>query len=467
VILSLRNRIVLLTTLSLLVILVILYGTVSFMFSASLIKSVDSQLQSDAVKLKRRLRLEDTSKLQLFDPQVAASTSKAGDTAPYIIWDADKRQPLRRSSSLLRVETTIPEFQQKLPVVFTNQEFAGSEYRAYNELLLNEVDGTGRGLVLQLLHPLGDVHSEVSRLQTLFYWMTPLPLLLVVIGGWWIAGRALQPVRHFIDEVNSINAERLNDRIRITRKDELGELATAFNYLLNRIETTFQSLKRFTADAAHQLRTPLTSIRSMAEIALSRDRDKMEYREKFANVVEEVDHLLELSESLLQLARADAGLMDMNLSPTDTTELLRNWIENLAPLAEEKNIRMETNIQDNVVMGSDSVLLETILVNLLVNAINYTPDNGQIQVTLQGNHTGVDISVCDNGPGIPDDEKSRVFDRFVRLESTRQSVYGSGLGLAIVKAAVDALQGAVSVTDNMNAGSCFHVKLPNLTKTSG
>jgi heavy metal sensor kinase len=367
----------------------------------------------------------------------------------------------------VRVETGIPDFNQKLPVLFTYEEFAGTEYRTYSELLVDEITGVELGFVLQLLHPLDTVHSEISRLKALFFWTTPLPILLVILGGWWVAGRALQPVRQFIDEVNSINADRLNDRIRVSRKDELGELATAFNFLLNRIETTFQSLKRFTADAAHQLRTPLTSIRAMSEIALSRERDKSEYRDKFANVLEEVDHLLELSESLMQLARADAGLVDMNLSSVNISELLHTWIENMRPLAEEKNAQIMKDIAENMMLESDPVLLEAILINLLANAINYTPDNGQIRITLPGDETSVDIYVCDNGPGIPDEYKTRVFDRFVRLEKTRHTVYGSGLGLAIVKAAVDAHQGAIAVTDNTGGGSCFHVKLPILKKTSG
>jgi len=464
---SLRNRIVVLTTLTLLMILIILYGAVNFVFSASLINSVDHQLQSDAEQLKRKLRLDEPGRFDLFASQESAAFTRSQSGIRYIIWDANKRSLLKRSSNLLRVETTFPEYDQKHPVFLRNIEFAGVEYRSYNEHIINDSADSGRSFVLQLLHPLDAVQAEVSRLNTLFYWMTPLPVLLVVLGGWWVASLALQPVRNFISEVNSISADKLNTRVQIVRNDEIGELATAFNYLLNRIEITFQSLKRFTADAAHQLRTPLTSIRALSEVALSRDRDKQEYRDTFSNVLEEVDHLLELSDALMQLARADAGLVDMTPSSTDVSKMLNIWIENLMPLAEEKNIIIETDIRKNLSMVCYSVLVEAIIVNLLANAINYTPPGGKIQVILRIGSAGTEINVCDSGPGIPDEFKLRVFDRFVRLETTRHTVYGSGLGLAIVKAAVNAHHGSVVVTDNAEVGSCFQVILPHLKKNSG
>ena len=465
--LSLRNRIVLLTTLTLLVILIILYAAVNFMFSASLVNSVDNQLQVGAEQLKRKLRLDEPGRLELYTQPDNPGYTRSADNINYIIWDADRRRPLRRSSSLLRVETPFPNFNQKLSVVMNNLKFAGTDYRVYNEMFSNESPQSGRSLVLQLLHPLDDVYAEISRLNTLFFWMTPLPILLVVLGGWWVAGRALQPVRTFIEELNSINAEQLNTRIQIKRKDELGELAVAFNFMLNRIETTFQSLKRFTADAAHQLRTPLTSIRALSEIALSRERSKTEYVDAFGNVLEEVDHLLELSDSLMQLARADAGIVEMDTSAIDVSTLLNNWIENLMPLAEEKNISIDTSIQEGVNMECYLVLLEAIIVNLLANAINYTPGDGRIQIMLRSDSSELHINVCDSGSGIPDADKLRIFDRFVRLEKTRQTVYGSGLGLAIVRAAENAHQGTVSVGDNKPVGSCFYVSLPYLKKNSG
>jgi len=465
--LSLRNRIVLLTTMTLLVILSILYVAVNFMFSASLVNTVDNQLQAGAEQLKRKLRLDEPDRLDLYTVPDTQGYSRSSDNLNYIVWDADKRRPLRRSSSLLRVETPFPDFNQKLSVMMNNLEFAGKDYRVYNEVFASESPQSGRSLVLQLLHPLDDVHTEVSRLNTLFFWMTPLPILLVVMGGWWVAGRALQPVRNFIEELNSINADQLSTRIQVTRKDELGELALAFNFLLNRIEATFQSLKRFTADAAHQLRTPLTSIRALSEVALSRERSKTDYQDAFGNVLEEVDHLLELSDSLMQLARADAGIVDMKASPENVTALLNNWIENLMPLAEEKNIHIETRIQNEVSMYCYPVLLEAIIVNLLANAINYTPRDGRIHITLRSEGSELQMKVCDSGPGVPDEDKERIFDRFVRLERTRQTVYGSGLGLAIVRAAINAHQGTVSVSDNTPIGSCFSVSLPYLKKNSG
>jgi len=452
---------------ALLIILVILYSSVNLVFSNSLINSVDRQMLANAELLKRRLRLDEPNRLDLFSVQENSTYARSDESVHYIIWDANKRQPIRRSSNLLRVEPVFPGFELSSPTKFGYQEFAGIEYRSYHEIINSESEARGQQLVLQLLFPLDAVKAEVSRLNTLFYWMTPLPVLLVVIGGWWVAERALRPVRRFIDDLNNVNADKLNTRLQISRNDEIGELAAAFNVLLNRIEITFQSLKRFTADAAHQLRTPLTSIRALSEIALSRDREKQVYRETFSNVLEEVEHLLKLSDSLMQLARADAGIVDIKESSTNISDILNNWIENLLPLAEEKNIQINFEIKENTTLVCYAILVESIIVNLLANAINYTPNGGCIQISLHSSKNGVDLIVCDNGPGIADEFKQHIFERFVRLESTRSMAYGSGLGLAIVKSAVAAHQGSVSVNDSSGGGSCFQVTLPNLKKNSG
>jgi len=437
------------------------------MFSASLVNSVDQQLAVGAEQVKRRLRLDELQKQDIYTLQEGMSTTRTLDTVRYIIWDANRQQPLRRSSNLVRVESSLPKFNTEQTIKYNTQEFAGRLYRTYSEYLLKESSDTEPNLALQTLMPLDDVNTEVSRLKTLFYWIIPFSVLLIFVGGWWVAGRALLPVRNLINDLHSINADRLNERVNISRRDEIGEVAAAFNFLLNRIEATFLSLKRFTADAAHQLRTPLTNIRSQSEIALSRDRDKKEYRDAFGNVVEEVDHLLHLSESLLQLARADAGLIEMSPVVVELSDLVKTWVENLMPLAEEKDITLTMEVQDKLQIHSDPLLMEAILVNLLENAINYTPQQGRIHVAVRKVEQHAEIQVCDSGPGIPNSEKERIFDRFVRLEKTRQNVYGSGLGLAIVRAAMQIHQGTVTVTDNKPTGSCFKVVLPILTKSSG
>jgi heavy metal sensor kinase len=287
----------------------------------------------------------------------------------------------------------------------------------------------------------------------------PIIVILVFIFGYVLARRALSPVDVMAKRAAQITADHLNERIMIANpEDELGQLGTAFNATLARLESSFDQLRRFTADASHELRTPLTAIRSVGEVALSKGGNENYYRDTIGSMLEETNRLVD---SLLTMSRADAGRVSLHFSPVSLLELARQSASLLEVLAEEKNqsIRVEGN--DAIEVNADRTILRQALVNLIDNAVKFSPENGVIHVRVMENGANAVVEVQDNGPGIPVEHKARIFERFYRVDKARaRQEGGTGLGLSIVEWAVTVHRGTVEVDCETGAGSIFRVRLP-------
>lgn len=314
-------------------------------------------------------------------------------------------------------------------------------------------------LLVQVARPLAPYRKYQRDLTKLILWLAPIPVLLVTILSWLAAGYSLQPLRRMIDKVRGMDAQRVHPQLPIQGGDEVGELAKTFNIFFDRLEASFNALRRFTADASHELRTPLAVIRTQVEVALSRDRSAPEYRASLEAVLEELARLQHLCELLLELTRGDAGSTEIQFQHIDISALVESWLERLIPVAEEKNLRLLGSVEKDMYLYADRRLLEVVVVNLLDNALAYTPAGGQIEVALVSRN-GALLSVEDSGPGIAEADRERVFERFVRLANTRGSAHGAGLGLALVKWAVEAHGGKVHVEAGQLHGSRFVVFLP-------
>jgi heavy metal sensor kinase len=289
----------------------------------------------------------------------------------------------------------------------------------------------------------------------------PGALCLAMVGGYFLAGRLLAPVGAMASKAREITAERLSERLPVANPDdEFGRLAGVFNSTLSRLEDSFERLRRFTADASHELRTPLTAIRSVGEVALQNVLDPAACRDAIGSMLEEADRLARLADSLLILTRADSGPARLNREAVDLAALVNDVTDCLAVLAEEKGQSLTVEIVDTLTVEADRTTLRQALINLLDNAIKYTPTGGHIRVAVKRIEDKAAIEVCDSGPGIPAEHREKIFERFYRVGKDRSSeTGGAGLGLAIARWAVGINGGRIELESEEGRGSTFRVIL--------
>jgi heavy metal sensor kinase len=320
----------------------------------------------------------------------------------------------------------------------------------------------GRPVVVQVARSEGSIIQDQQQLVYILVLGLPIAVAVAGVGGYLLARRALAPVDRMAERARSINAERLNDRLPVDNPDdELGRLATVFNETLTRLESSFAQMRRFTADASHELRTPLTAMRSVGEVGLRGRRDEAAYREIIGSMLEEVDRLALLVDRLLTLSRADMGQSKLSIDVVDLPELAEEVAEQLGVLAEEKNQSIKLRFDVVPRWTGDRVVLRQALLNLVDNAIKYSPVGGRIEVRLTQEAGETIIDVSDTGPGIPSELRSRVFDRFYRVDKARSRENGgTGLGLAIAKWAVEVNSGQLTLEPTDGPGTRFRITLP-------
>jgi len=319
------------------------------------------------------------------------------------------------------------------------------------------------GFVITTAH---DATANIESLRNLAWILVaaiPCTLVLALAGGYFLASRVLSPVKAVTRKAREIRADRLSERLPVENPgDEIGQLAAAFNDTLSRLEETFGRLRRFTADASHELRTPLTSMRSVGEVALQNPSDGTSCREAIGSMLEEIQRVTQLVDNLLTLARGDSGKAKLTPCPLDLSALVGEVVEELAVLAEEKSQVLFTTLQPALAPAVDRVTLRQAVSNVLHNAIQNTPGKGRIEI-----HTGridngkVGIDIIDDGPGIPESERAKVFERFYRLDKARSRKEGGfGLGLSIAQWAVELNGGTIGFRDKEGSGAWCRIVLP-------
>lgn len=325
------------------------------------------------------------------------------------------------------------------------------------------VDSPHGPLVLQVAMPLEAIRADLRTLLWVLFTSGPLALLTALAGGNWLARTALVPVERITATANEITARHLDRRLEVPpTDDELSRLSDTLNRMINRLQHSFEEMRRFTADAAHELRTPLAVIRNQAEVARRAARSPEEYQRVLDSVIEETRHLSLLADQLLQLCRADADLTRQDRQPLALDELLVEAAESFIPAARHKEITIDLNLAESIVTTGDSVQLRQLWRNLLDNAVKYTPNNGLVCISAfhRGQHAVVEI--VDNGIGIPAEHLPHVFDRFYRVDSSRhRDTGGAGLGLAICRAIVDSHGGDIQIDSTPGHGTRVTVVLKN------
>lgn len=280
-------------------------------------------------------------------------------------------------------------------------------------------------------------------------------------GSWWLADRAIQAVRDITEQAENIGASTLGQRISShAETQEFSRLVQVLNTMLARIDGAFEAQRRFTADASHELRSPLTALRGELELARRRERTPDEYRRVIDSALEETVRLGNLTEDLLTLARSDAGVMQPYLQYTALCERVRETIRRLEPRANEKSQQLQFTTAGDCTGLADPELMERMAWNLIENAIKFTSPGGSIHVTVFADDRDVVLEVADTGPGIRDDALPTLFERFSQGDASHTSVEGTGLGLSIVRAIAEAHGGRVSAENRPSGGALFRVRLP-------
>jgi heavy metal sensor kinase len=286
--------------------------------------------------------------------------------------------------------------------------------------------------------------------------------LLSSLISWLLAGIAISPLVKIRTQVEQIRQGRLGKRVAIGPKGkEIEELVGVFNDMLEGVQHSIESQKRFTSAVSHEIRSPLTSLRGSMEVALRKKRTPEEYERLLRENLSDVNRLSRITDNLLFLAKADSKLLELRKQWFDLNQLVKNIIERMRFKALSAELTIVEEYQDNLELNGDGDLLEQALSNLLDNAIKYTPPGGKITVKTQKKDQTISVAVCDTGIGISEEEIQHIFKRFYRGEKDRvKKIVGTGLGLAISQWIIHAHEGKILVKSQMNSGSEFLVVFP-------
>jgi two-component system OmpR family sensor kinase len=315
--------------------------------------------------------------------------------------------------------------------------------------------------VVQVGISLENMMKTLRRFDLIMAAVFPLGLLLAGGGGWLLARRALKPVDQMTQTVRRISSEHLQERLPETgTDDELDRLAGTLNAMLIRLEDSFRQVRQFSADASHELQTPLTILKGEIEVALRSTRTPQEYQQVLHSSLEEIDRISRLVGGLLLLARADAGVLRLDLQPVDLLELVTEVVARMRRLADEKSISLRSEFEASVSIPADKEHLQRLLLNLVDNAIKYTQPGGSITLSLKGAANHALIRVADTGIGLSPSEQEQIFTRFYRSAEAKSQGGGAGLGLCIAQSIAAAHGGSIEVDSTPGQGSAFTVVLP-------
>ncbi len=311
-------------------------------------------------------------------------------------------------------------------------------------------------------------HAELQAVLTTLLIAGPLAVMAALVGGYFLARRALEPVDRMATTAGQITGMRLDARIEVVNPDdELGHLARTFNSMLDRLQRAVDELRRFTADAAHELRTPLSVLQAEAEVALRMSRSAHEYRRVLEVTLNESKRLARLADRLLTLCRHDSGLQPMRCEEVPLDALVRDVADQIRIAADEKGVVLVVAPLEEWVIPGDDIQLSQLLSNLLDNAVKFTKPGGKVVVHGEQRNGHVLLAISDTGIGIPNADLPHVFERFYRADKSRNGqTGGAGLGLAIAKAIVESHRGTIAIESTVNAGTVVRVKLPVMPPAS-
>jgi heavy metal sensor kinase len=421
--------------------------------SRSVLESLDQQLRRDFQWVAASVFQMSDGSFAWNEPDVIVGE----EGLPWVqVWNAEGTTVLFRNSEAQR--RRIQESQVLAAQADDRTVSVATE--AFPMRVLSRRGGIGpERVVIQVARSEEAMLQELRDLELILVFGLPVAVALAGLGGYSFARGVLAPIEQMTDRARTITAERLSDRLPVSNPDnEMGRLATVFNETLGRLQESFDQMRRFTADVSHELRTPLTAIRSVGEVGLRGHRDETAYRSIIGSMLEEVDRLASLVDRLLTLSRAETHQATLSLDDVDLAPLAEDVASHLGVLAEEKRQSITIEPLARLKVRSDRLVLRQAVINLVDNAIKFTPSAGAIRIRLSETPSDAIVDVIDSGPGVPVEARERIFDRFYRTDDN--DVGGTGLGLSLAKGAVEALGGRLTLEGTGPTGSTFRIAVP-------
>jgi two-component system OmpR family sensor kinase len=466
------------------VVLVLVSTTTYFIVRKTSMQRTDSDLQvlADSFLVTLRAELSDESSAEALGILPAARQSMLEHRS-----NSDAFAVLRPNGEIIATSTddTLPggsvaRSEAALARTFTSNDFQrylkiaeGKEssletirgeharFRAHSR----QFKADGQNYVLIVLHSLRSQYEVLETIRLTFVWMILAGLLLAGTGGYILARRSMAPVVAMGAQAKRIGATNLHERLPVVNaNDELGQLATIFNELLNRLDQSFERQRQFIADASHELRTPLAILRGEAEVAMSQQgRTAEDYLESLGILHDETTRLIKIVEDLFTLTRADSGQYPLSQEDVYLEEVVADFAHSARTLARDKNIELSVDAASECLVHGDETLLRRMILNLLDNAIKYTAEGGRVGVACRVTGSGVEVHVTDTGMGIPPELHSRIFERFFRADPARARSGregGAGLGLSIALWIAQAHHGRLELIRSDGTGSHFALYFP-------
>lgn len=430
----------------------IVYATVTYVaVRHEFLEQLDDQLYDDVEVAKQRLT-------RTADGRVAWSGDHPGrDTEQvYEAWSSTGERIYRSGASA----TLAPAAVANVGSTYRHETISADDekWRA----LTAWVTIGGHAVVLRAARSEERLSGQLWEIFLVLVLGLPLVVVLAGVGGYVLARRALAPIDHLATEARRITADRLHERLTTANPhDEIGRLTAVINDAVARLESSFDQLRRFTSDASHELRTPLAVVRGIGEATVATRRSPAEYEEAIGSILEEVDRMTSLTDTLLRLSRADAGTIRLSRERVDLGDLTREVASSLSILADERHLELRLDVGHGATVSVDRLVLREAITNILDNAIKFSPPGTTVSIRVERSDHHALLAIADKGPGIPAEERERIFDRFFRLDEARSRERGgAGLGLAIAKWAVEMHNGQITVEARAGGGSEFRIVLP-------
>ncbi len=318
--------------------------------------------------------------------------------------------------------------------------------------------------VAQVGQELGPLQQTIEELRLIYLVVGPFAIFWLCLGCWLLAERTIAPIIEVTEAAQGITSDNLSRRLPLgNHQDELALMVTCLNQMLDRLDKSFRRVRQFSGDASHELRTPLTILRGETEVTLRWAKSPDEFRDMLRSNMEEIDRMERIIESLLTLAKSEVGELTLEMKELSLSDLVQELYLQSRLLCETKQIEVELllEVEEEIRIRGDELRLRQMFLNLISNAIKYTPESSRLEIALTMDDGFANVAINDSGIGIPAEHLPHIFDRFYRVDKARNRMDGgTGLGLAIVKWIAEAHGGSIKVTSEVNQGSSFSVRLP-------
>jgi heavy metal sensor kinase len=439
---SIRTRLTLWYLLVIVVLLVVFSAVAYFLLDHNLYQNLDNSLQNRSIELKQSVRIvpKENEILLSFD-STGAPINTSGPQIDATSLSTVIKQAVAGQDSFITI-TTVDKQTARLFASSVQVPFQGQVVIIVGQLTTSIASTLDTFRVVLLFAILGVV-------------------ILAGIGGLFLASRVLRPVEQITKTAQEIEGSDLSRRITVKTDDELGKLACTLNEMIGRLEESFNRQRQFTADASHELRTPLAIMQAEATLALSKERGAADYRKSLETISLESEYMSSVIGKLLFLARSDAGKEQLNFEDVELKELVTVLSANIEALAADKDIKFSVDAKAPMTVNGDKVKLRQLFINILENAVRYTPEKGNISISLVQQDNNAVATIADTGIGIPAEHLPHIFERFYRVDKARARADGGvGLGLAIAKIIVTSHGGKIEVASEVGKGTTFTITLP-------